>query len=66
MGFGVGVYEYDYEHATGGRWDGMACLYALTVRSNELLQEDRMHTAQIPYSRSVITVNDTRLHDGRR
>ena len=43
MGFGVGVYEYDYEHATGGRRDSMACLYALTVRSNELSQVDRQH-----------------------
>jgi len=64
MGLGVGVHEYDYEHAAGGRWDGMAGLYALIVRSNELLQVDRMHTAQTPYFRSV-AVNDTRLNDGR-
>jgi hypothetical protein len=43
MGFGVGVYEYDYEHAAGGRWDSIASSYALAVRRNELSQVDRMH-----------------------
>ena len=43
MGFGVGVYEYDYEHAAGGRWDSMASLCDLAVWSSKLSQVDRQH-----------------------
>jgi hypothetical protein len=39
--FGVGVYEYDYEHAAGGRWDSTASLCGLALWSNELSQVDR-------------------------
>jgi hypothetical protein len=43
VGFGVGVYEYDYKHATRVRWDSTDSLYALDVRSNELSLVDRIN-----------------------